>query len=421
MANPVELSNAYDRADDMLKIKSMQKNWRSDFAGAVLNPAKWDVLRVAAGQTVTVGGGVATVALGTIVDVDTVIVAKETFTAPMRAMIGLALSQRLAANEVYLEFFSVDPITGLDDGDSVASWKLTGTTVTQGIYEVTNGAMPKNSSAPSTIVTTATNDILEIEVFPDEVWFHSRAMDSSAGRTNSYVRQQSIPDPNKLYKFRIRAKNNAVAGSNTNLSLLFVSVIDYAELTAEITAGRGSTVAGQAIASQVTGGNLSGNQNVGGAAAHDSPVSGNPVRLAGRALNANYATVSTGDTADLVTTLAGALIQKPFSIPELDWQFQQVTPVADTADKVLKAAGAAGIRNFITGLQVKNINAVPTEIVIKDGATVIWRGHLSANMLNADSISFAIPLHGTAATALNFACITTGASVYVSAQGYQAP
>ena len=30
-------------------------------------------------------------------------------------------------------------------------------------------------------------------------------------------------------------------------------------------------------------------------------------------------------------------------------------------------------------------------------------------------------LRGTAATAVNFACLTTGAQVYVNAQGYAAP
>ena len=36
-------------------------------------------------------------------------------------------------------------------------------------------------------------------------------------------------------------------------------------------------------------------------------------------------------------------------------------------------------------------------------------------------ITFPTPLRGTAATAVNFACLTTGAQVYVNAQGYAAP
>ena len=82
--------------------------------------------------------------------------------------------------------------------------------------------------------------------------------------------------------------------------------------------------------------------------------------------------------------------------------------------------GAAGVRNYVTGLQLKGTNAVATEVVVKDGSTVIWRGHLSASMTRMDVITFSTPLRGTAATALNFACITPDASVYVNAQGYKA-
>jgi hypothetical protein len=88
---------------------------------------------------------------------------------------------------------------------------------------------------------------------------------------------------------------------------------------------------------------------------------------------------------------------------------------------VLKAAAAAGIRNYVTAIQMINTSAVASEVVIKDGATVIWRGFLPANMLDTQTINFPTPLRGTAATAVNFACITTGTNTYASAQGFIAP
>lgn len=117
---------------------------------------------------------------------------------------------------------------------------------------------------------------------------------------------------------------------------------------------------------------------------------------------------------------------KPYGLPENDWQFAGVTGgITTTADTVLKAAGAAGIRNFITGISVQNASATTaTEVVIKDGAsTVIWRGYVgtSAVLNSAVSVSFPTPLRGTAATAMNVACITTAAQVYVNAQGYTNP
>jgi hypothetical protein len=51
---------------------------------------------------------------------------------------------------------------------------------------------------------------------------------------------------------RLRWLNGSTApASNTNASLQFVAVQDYQELTAEITAGRGQSSAGQAIAAAV--------------------------------------------------------------------------------------------------------------------------------------------------------------------------
>lgn len=87
---------------------------------------------------------------------------------------------------------------------------------------------------------------------------------------------------------------------------------------------------------------------------------------------------------------------------------------------VIKAAGAAGVRNYTTALQYQNTNATPTEVVLKDGATVIWRGYAPANMTQPALVVFPNPLKGTAATAINFTCITALANVYVDAQGYQA-
>jgi hypothetical protein len=110
-------------------------------------------------------------------------------------------------------------------------------------------------------------------------------------------------------------------------------------------------------------------------------------------------------------------IAKPFSPSEADFQFACAAGgITNTTDVVLRAAPPAGQRNHLTSMQIKNVNAVATEIVVKDGATVIWRGHCPASMLYADMIHFPNPVD--AAGALNFACLTTGAQVFVSAQGY---
>ena len=158
-----------------------------------------------------------------------------------------------------------------------------------------------------------------------------------------------------------------------------------------------------------------------GQSAHDAVISGAPVRLAGRALSAAYATVATGDTADLMTTLQGVLTVRPYTIPELEWSYAAAAGgVINTTDVVLSAAAGAGLRRYIATMTLSNNSATATEVVLKDGATIIWRGHLPANAPNVH-IHFQNPLKTSANAALNFACITTAAAVYVNAQGYTAP
>lgn len=103
--------------------------------------------------------------------------------------------------------------------------------------------------------------------------------------------------------------------------------------------------------------------------------------------------------------------------PDSDWFYSGATPIVNTADVALKAA-TAGQRFFLTDIQIRNSNATATEVVIKDGATVVWRGHVGASMTSSDVYQFSTPIRTTVGNALNIACITTAASVYVNAQGY---
>jgi hypothetical protein len=105
--------------------------------------------------------------------------------------------------------------------------------------------------------------------------------------------------------------------------------------------------------------------------------------------------------------------------PDDEWSYTVTTPVINTNNVALKSA-VAGKKNFLTAIQLKNTHAtVGTEVVVKDGGTILWRGFLNANMVNGESYTFPTPLRTIVGNSLTFACITTGASVYVSAQGFQ--
>jgi hypothetical protein len=418
-SNWVMVKRGFDGQEDMFKVKSMQKKFRDSFSGVAVDATKWDTV-IGAGGTVSVAAGALTMGSGTTIASETYLQSVDVFTIPFRVGIGLALSQRIVNQTFLVEAISVDPVTFVPDGIHCAALMFDGTTVTQGKYRVQNGALTPLDSAAVTLPTTAAAGVYEIEPFADECWFHGGTLDSTSARANSYRRHQQIPDPNAVYKMRLRWLNGGSApATNTNAVVQYIAVQDYAELTAEITAGRGNAVAGQGIYATVAGSVTA--TGVAGAAAHDAVISGNPLRIGARGVTANYTGVASGDVADLIATLVGVLIQKPYSIPEGDWSFACAAPIAVNTDTVMKAAGAAGIRNYCTALQYHNTNAVATEVVVKDSATVIWRGYAPANMVQPAVVILPDPLRGTAATVMNFTCITAGAAVYANAQGYQAP
>lgn len=421
--------HGYDSQDQMVKVKSTQKKWKADFSGSTLDTTKWDAIQVGSGQSVTVSAGELTIGTGITINSETIIRSKEIFSVPFKALFGMYLSQKIANQEFYMEIISVDPNNGMPDGKELAGWRIAfaDNAATNGaVYQVATSGMAALNSANSTVNTLTAYSMLEIESFADECWFHARAMDNVAGRTASFVRHQSIPNPNAMYKIQLRAKNLGTAPATaTSYKFNFINVVDYAELTAEITAGRGNVAVGQAIGVQVLNTpaqTISGTPTFQGNAAHDAVSTGNPVRLAGKALNAAPSPVSaSGDVQDLITTMVGSLIQKPYAIPEADWNYSLAAPITTAVSTAVKAAGAAGFRNYVTGCQIQNTGATATEIQILDGATVIWRGMLPASMMAIADINFNTPLRGTAATAVNVNVVTAGGNVYFNVQGYQAP
>lgn len=90
-----------------------------------------------------------------------------------------------------------------------------------------------------------------------------------------------------------------------------------------------------------------------------------------------------------------------------------------TADRVLLPAQGGTLRGYLCGLQMANAGNTATEIVVKDGASVLWRFFLRAGA-EGSNVGFVQPLRTSANTALGFACLTAGAAVYVNAQGYVA-
>lgn len=164
-------------------------------------------------------------------------------------------------------------------------------------------------------------------------------------------------------------------------------------------------------------------QNVSGSLAGSAAVDAampNPVAVGGRASNANIAAMSAaGDLVGMLMTMIGATVIRPYSIPEADWTYTgTLTTNVDTA---MQTAAGAGIKRYVTAIQVQNTNAVATTLIIKDGATAKHTISLPASMTLPIDFVFPTPIQTTANAVLNVACGTTGANVLVNAQGYTAP
>lgn len=167
-----------------------------------------------------------------------------------------------------------------------------------------------------------------------------------------------------------------------------------------------------------------------GQTAHSAASTGSPLRMAGRVTETTPATQDqtrvAGDADNIQTTTAGQLINKPYSTAEIDWHYAAATGgiVSSTTAVTFKAAsGTAGIRNYITSIEIGAFGAgTATELAIRDGSagTVIWRMQIPAAGLPAPvTVNFTTPLRGTANTLLEVVTLTSSATpVFFNAHGY---
>jgi len=165
------------------------------------------------------------------------------------------------------------------------------------------------------------------------------------------------------------------------------------------------------ISGTVTSSNTTGN------IAHDSADSGNPVKIGHRARTSDIAAVAQDDRVDSIADSLGKRVVLLGCLPNNRLQGNQ-TYTTTTATDVIAAQGA-GIRIVVTGILVTNAHAtVSTKVEIRDGTTVRIQGHARSDgggfsMQNPGGIFIS-----TANTAVTARCVTTGADVDVSVQGY---
>lgn len=205
----------------------------------------------------------------------------------------------------------------------------------------------------------------------------------------------------------------------TSMRVSFVRIFDYERNRVEIMPRPGLDVSASvpvAITNTATVGISTSANSVSGVAAHDAVISGNPNRIAGRAVTANYTAVASGDVADLVTTTVGAIISKPYAIPEAG--FNSSLALTTTTAAAIQTAAGAGLKRHITALQAINTGSSAVDLIILDGSTERWRLTLPVNV--PFTCEFPTEIATTANTALN-ANLSASGTVRANFQGYTAP
>lgn len=154
-----------------------------------------------------------------------------------------------------------------------------------------------------------------------------------------------------------------------------------------------------------------------GNVAHDAADSGAPVKIGAKAIAtlSGATLVAAADRTDLYSDLDGAQVVK-LNGTNADYVSGNASNTDGTSTQVI-AAGAAGIKHYITDVTITNTSASNIYVELKDGATAKWTFPVPAN--SGVTHSFSTPLAGTAATAWNFDPSAATTTVYCSASGFK--
>lgn len=117
----------------------------------------------------------------------------------------------------------------------------------------------------------------------------------------------------------------------------------------------------------------------------------------------------------------GQLTRRSGPTAESAWSYAAASGgIINTTAVAAKAAGQSGERQYVKSAQFSNSGAAGTEVMILDGAAVLWRGWVPATTV-LPAITFDPPLRGTAATAINVQLSSgTTVAVYANLQGVTA-
>ncbi len=154
-----------------------------------------------------------------------------------------------------------------------------------------------------------------------------------------------------------------------------------------------------------------------GKAAHDAAVSGNPVRVAGKAMMTNaFTAVASGDVCDISTDNQGRQIITPHA-PRDFIGHQTTTITASITETTIFTAGAAGVFLDLTQITITNSSATALIVTLKDATAGTTRAIYAIAANGGIVITPIVPINQAAAAAnWTLTCGTSVSSIYVYVQ-----
>lgn len=275
-----------------------------DFGGSAVSTGNWDVLDggLAAnanlgsgvlaqgkigsgitGMTESVSGSALTVGMGTTLGAERWYLSKQVFAGKEDVLVVMSVSQHLVANDVFVGVVEIDPITLVPilnpnyaaDGNGSADFTNRGgmqigltVSTTQFTAEAVADSSSSKASGNNGAAGANTNTVQEylIEIDSRDVIVSNAAVDSTnaKGQNASRVSTQ-CPNDRKLYKLLMRFRNATTPGSNTNVVVQRVLVVDNYEQRVQLSTAEGDQVGCKALAVNVLslGAGASATQNLG--------------------------------------------------------------------------------------------------------------------------------------------------------------
>ena len=397
-----------------LAVGGMRQLWRDDFPGVVIDPDKWSTV-VDPGMTVSVSNSLVTIAPNAAAAYvgETVLVGTRRLTAPVRAVLGLkTAAARVVGQYVFFELVAVNADGTLDENNRISFGnQISSTTATAWSYTtVADGEVVSANVGSLANLTNTAGALAEIVIDNEEVTIATGLM--NAGRAIGGISlQTNLPDPMREYVVRIRIGTDATyTGAGANVILYHVLALDYAEVSAEVTGGRGLSPSSQSVPVTAQG----------PVAAGATATAVNPTIAGVLARNANPTALSNNQGSYRFGDLAGRSVVQLGSIPQLQDQNRQVL-TASTETTLI--AAVASVRHVLHTLVIANLSAAnAVQVDLRDTTSGTIR--ITATVPAGQTVVLPIP-DGWAQAAVNtnWTAQATGTSpnVAVCAKSFRLP